>query len=156
MQPETSTTEAGKIAIDRIGGTALSQVPAAATLNRWSEEEWDNGVQIEQMAELEQLAVRTRNSVYEITVLNGVTGEVLLRGGDFFPERTAVRLEGSTLGGSILKWRGIYVGLQMEIVPEPVEMVSRVVCDPATEQEEMLAGPKVLKTSPVQSIAVVV
>ncbi len=31
------------------------------------------------------------------------TGEVLLRGGEFFPVRTAVRLEGSTLGGSILK-----------------------------------------------------
>jgi hypothetical protein len=156
MRPETSTTEAAKTAIDGIGGTELSRIPAAAILDRWSEKEWDNGVQIEQMAELEQLAVRTRNSVYEITVLNGVTGEVLLRGGDFFPERTAVRLEGSTLGGSILKWRGIYVGLQMEIVPEPVEMVSRVVYDPATGQEEMLAGPKVLKTSPVQSIAVVV
>jgi hypothetical protein len=156
MRPETSIIEAAKTAIDHIRGTGVSQVPAGAILDRWSEKEWENGVQIEQMAELEQLAVRTRNSVYEITVLNGVTGEVLLRGGDFFPERTAVRLEGSTLGGSILKWRGIYVGLQMEIVPEPVEMVSRVVYDPATGQKEMLAGPKVLKTSPVQSIAVVV
>jgi len=35
-------------------------------------------------------------------------------------------------------------------------MVSTVVFDPATGREEMLAGPKVLKTSPVQSIAVVV
>jgi hypothetical protein len=80
----------------------------------------------------------------------------VLRGGEFFPVRTAVRLEGSTLGGSILKWRGIYVGLQMEIVPEPAEMVSRVVCDPATGKTEILSGPKVLKTSPVRSIAVVV
>lgn len=156
MRADTSISEAAKTAMVHIGGTEISRVPAAAILDRWSKKEWENGVQVEQMAELEQLAVRTGNSVYEITVLNGLTGEVLLRGGDFFPERTAVRLEGSTLGGSILKWRGIYVGLQMEIVPEPVEMVSRVVYDPATGKEEMLAGPKVLKTSPVQSIAVVI
>jgi hypothetical protein len=156
MRLSTSIIEVAKPAVDRIGGTEISRVPAGAVLDRWSEREWENGVQIEQMAQLEQLAVRTKNNLYEITILNGFTGEVLLRGGDFFPQRTAVRLEGSTLGGSILKWRGIYVGLQMEIVPEPVEMVTRVVCDPATGHEEMLAGPKVLKTSPVQSIAVVV
>ncbi len=49
-----------------------------------------------------------------------------MRGGEFFPERTPVRLEGSTCGGSILKRRGIYVGLRMEIVPQPVELISRV------------------------------
>ncbi len=156
MRTNTLVGETAKTAVDRVGGAEVSQVPAGAILDRWSEKEWDNGVQIEQMAELEQLAVRTRNSVYEITILNGLTGEVLLRGGEFFPERTPVRLEGSTLGGSILKWRGIYVGLQMEIVPEPAEMVSRVVYDPATGEEEILSGPKVLKTSPVQSIAMVI
>ena len=84
------------------------------------------------MDELTTLAVRTTNSLYEITVLNGHTGDVLLRGGEFFPERTPVRLEGSTCGGSILKSRGIYVGLRMEIAPQPVEVFSRVKYDPTT------------------------
>ena len=90
-------------------------LPAGAILDTWSQQEWDNGVQIDQMEELEQLAVRTQNSIYEITILSGRTGEVLVRGGQFFPEFTPARLSGSTLGGSFLKMRGIYVGLRMEI-----------------------------------------
>ncbi len=103
MRPNTLITEAAGSAIDPTEGTQPLKIPAGAVLDCWSEKEWNDGVQIEQTGELEQLAVRTRNSVYEITVLNGLTGEVLLRGGEFFPVRTAVRLEGSTLGGSILK-----------------------------------------------------
>ena len=129
--------------------------PRGAILDAWSDAKWDQGVQIDQMEELSTLAVRTQNTVYEITVLNGHTGEVLVRGGKFFPERTAVRLEGSTFGGSILKWRGIYVGMRMEIVPEPVEMVSETVIDPVTGQKEFLHGHKAIVTSPVQSIGVI-
>jgi hypothetical protein len=129
--------------------------PRGAILDAWSDADWGQGVQIDQMEELATLAVRTKNTVYEITILNGYTGEVLVRGGKFFPERTAVRLEGSTFGGSILKWRGIYVGMRMEIIPEPVEMVSETVYDPATGQKEFLLGHKAILTSPVQSIGVI-
>jgi hypothetical protein len=129
--------------------------PRGAILDAWSDADWGQGVQIDQMEELATLAVRTKNTVYEITILNGYAGEVLVRGGKFFPERTAVRLEGSTFGGSILKWRGIYVGMRMEIIPEPVEMVSETVHDPATGQKEFLLGHKAILTSPVQSIGVI-
>ncbi len=37
-----------------------------------------------------------------------------------------------------------------------MEIVSQVVYDPATGEKEILSGPKVLKTSPVQSIGVVI
>jgi hypothetical protein len=107
------------------------------------------------MEELTTFAVQTRNSLYEITVLDGRTGDVLVRGGEFFPVRTPVRLEGSTCGGSILKTRGIYVGLRMEIVPQPVELVSRLDCDPTTGEKEERLGNRVITTSPVQSIAIV-
>jgi hypothetical protein len=133
-----------------------NNVPRGAILDAWSDSEWDNGVQIDQMEELTTLAVQTENSLYEITILNGDTGEVLLRGGPFFPERTAVRLEGSTFGGSILKRRGIYVGMRMEIVPQPVEMFSQVVADPVTGRQEVMLGHRVINTSPVQSIGVVI
>ena len=130
--------------------------PRGAILDAWSDSEWNNGVQLDQIEELTTLAVQTTKSLYEITVLNGSTGDVLVRGGEFFPVRTAVRLEGSTCGGSILKRRGIYVGLRMEIVPQPVELVSRVAHDPTTGEKELLLGHKVITTSPIQSIGVVI
>ena len=130
--------------------------PTGAFLDAWSDSEWNDGVQIDQIEELTTLAVQTSNSLYEITVLNGHTGEVLVRGGEFFPERTAVRLEGSTCGGSILKRRGIYVGLRMEIVPQPVELVSRVEYDPTTGEKEIRLGHKVITTSSIQSIGIVI
>jgi hypothetical protein len=89
--------------------------PAGAILDTWAKDPWDNGVQIDKMEELEKLAVRTQNNLYEITVLNGRTGEILVRGGTFFPETTPARLAGATLGGSFCKMRGIYVGFRMEI-----------------------------------------
>jgi len=44
----------------------------------------------------------------------------------------------------------------MEIVPQPVELVSRVDYDPTTGQKEILLGHKVIKTSPIHSIGIVV
>ena len=67
------------------------------------------------MQDMETLTIRTENSTYEITVICGRTGEILIRGGRFFPEFTAARLAGSSLGGSFLKLRGIYVGFSLEI-----------------------------------------
>ena len=130
--------------------------PGAAMLDAWSDSEWKDGVQIDQMEELTTLAVQTSNSLYEITVLNGQTGEVLVRGGEFFPVRTPVRLEGSTCGGSILKRRGIYVGLRMEIIPQPVQLVSRVDYDPTMGEKEILLGHRGITTSPIHSIGIVV
>ena len=135
--------------------TETISYPSGATLDAWSDCEWNDGIQIDQMEELTTLAVQTGNSLYEITVLNGRTGEVMVRGGEFFPERTPVRLEGSTCGGSILKRRGIYVGLRMEMVPQPVEPVSRVEYDSTTGEKEILLGHKVITTSPIQSIGIV-
>ena len=141
---------------ERTTMTETISSPRGAMLDAWSDSEWENGVQIDQIEELTTLAVQTSNSLYEITVLNGHTGEVLVRGGEFFPVRTPVRLEGSTCGGSILKRRGIYVGLRMEIVPQPVELVTRVEHDPTTGEKEILLGHKVITTSSIQSIGIVI
>jgi hypothetical protein len=123
-------------------------------LDAWSGSEWDNGVQIDRIGDLTTIAVRTARSLYEITILNGHTGEVLVRGGVFFPERTPVQLTGSTFGGSILKRRGIYVGMRLEFVPQPTEFVTETVYDPATGRNEIRAGHRVIWTSLVQSVEV--
>ena len=39
----------------------------------------------------------TRNSIYEITAIDGFAREILVRGGRFFPEKTRAHLAGSSL-----------------------------------------------------------
>ena len=92
-----------------------NSIPAGAVLDNWSKDPWTNGVQVDRMEDMEKLVVRTWNSLYEITIIDGRSGEILVRGGQFFPELTAARLAGATLGGSFCKMRGIYAGFRMEI-----------------------------------------
>ena len=89
--------------------------PAGAFLDTWVAHDWASGLQIEYLPERESFTVQTDNSRYELTILCGRTGDVLVRGGRFFPEATAARLAGSSLGGSFLKLRGIYIGFRMEL-----------------------------------------
>ena len=88
---------------------------AGALLDTWSSHSWTEGLQLEAMHDMEKLTVRTENSTYDITVISGRSGEILIRGGRFFPEFTAARLAGSSLGGSFLKLRGIYIGFSLEV-----------------------------------------
>lgn len=76
------------------------------------------------MIDLELLSVRTMNSTYEITILSAPTGEVMVRGGRFFPEYTNARIAGSSLGGSFLKLRGVYVGFNLEIYADGTRIVT--------------------------------
>jgi len=90
-------------------------IAGAAILENWSEDPWTNGVQIDRMEDMAKLVVRTRNSLYEITIIEGQKGEIMVRGGRFFVELTPAHLTGATLGGCFCKMRGIYVGFRMEI-----------------------------------------
>lgn len=93
-----------------------SSIAAAATLDAWIGHAWCEGVQVESLPDFCEISVQTRNTLYEITVIDGLTREVTIRGGRFFPEKTAARLAGSSLGGSFLKVGGIYAGFNMEII----------------------------------------
>ena len=88
------------------------------TLDRWSAYPWTDGVQLEHLAPLDRLIVRTRNSTYTVLVLSPVAGEVLVRGGRFFPAFTRARVCGCSLGGACLKLRGIYTGFLLELEHE--------------------------------------
>jgi hypothetical protein len=105
-------------------------VPAGAVLDNRTKDPWTNGVQVDRMEGMEKLVIQTCNSLYEITIIEGRSGEILVRGGRLFPELTPARLTGATLGGSLCKERGIYVGFRMEInangrrtVTTPVESI---------------------------------
>jgi hypothetical protein len=84
----------------------------------------------------EHIAVRTRRTDYEVVVLPGSSGDVLVRGGRFFEEFRRARLAGSTFGGSAIRVKTIEVGCTLElqvdgtrIVTSTIEAVSRVKAD---------------------------
>lgn len=91
-----------------------TMVPAAAVLSTWQAHGWANGVALATLAPLDRLIVRTRHSVYEVILSDPSTGDVLVRGGAYFPEFTRVRLAGCTMGGSFLKIRSVHVGFRVE------------------------------------------
>jgi hypothetical protein len=95
---------------------------AAAQLDFWTHRKWDDGIQVDQLRALDKLEVHTRNSVYEIII--GDSGDVLVKGGKFFPEFTRAVLLGSSLGGAFLKLGGIYRGFSMEIMFEGTRIVT--------------------------------
>ena len=75
--------------------------------------------------------VRTANSLYEVIVLSPAAGNILVRGGAFFPVFMPARLAGSSLGGSFLKLRSVHVGFRLEfstdrgfIITSPVRSVA--------------------------------
>jgi hypothetical protein len=95
---------------------ANAPIPAPATLSTWSAEKWQNGIQVNELNELDTLSVETMNHTYEVTVINPPTAEVLIRGGEFFPHRRLAHISGASLGGSFLKVHGIYVGFKLELI----------------------------------------
>ena len=96
-------------------------------LEWWTARHWTGGLELESLNGLEHFTVRTRNSRYEIIVLVPRTGEVLLRGGVFFPVFTRVLIAGASLGGGCLKLRAVYPGLLMEVVHEEHVIVTTAV-----------------------------
>jgi hypothetical protein len=90
-------------------------VPITGTLDALSAKTWTNGIQIDQLNELDTLLVETMHHSYEIIVVNPATAEVLVRGGELFGEFTPARLSGASLRCGFLKLHSIYVGFNMEL-----------------------------------------
>jgi hypothetical protein len=93
-------------------------VPTIAVLDTWANFAWSDGCQVDALQAFQPLTIVTRNHAYEMVVLDGATGLVRVRGGQFFPEWRQVFLAGCSLGGSFLKLRGIYAGFGMELHAE--------------------------------------
>lgn len=103
-----------------------SNRPADHFLDTWPSPHWASGLHTEHLSERQVFTVETENSRYELTILCGATGDVLVRGGPFFPEETAARLAGSWLDGR-LRLPGVYIGFRMEFyAQEQFVITSRV------------------------------
>jgi hypothetical protein len=75
----------------------------------------DDVIQLDSCSVFERIVVRTGRSVYDIIVLSSDEGEVMIRGGRFFPEFQRATIAGSIFGGSAVKLRNICVGLHLEL-----------------------------------------
>jgi hypothetical protein len=75
-----------------------------------------DGLSILALAPIAELEVRTRNTIYRITTMGGGDGRILIQGGRFFPVQSEARLNGGTLGGSLLKVGWIGCGFCMELM----------------------------------------
>ena len=95
---------------------SATHYPGARILDTWVNHDWTDGLQLESVDDFTVIHVQTRNSLYEITAIDGFSREIVVRGGRFFPEKTRAHLAGSSLGGGFLKLGGIYVGFSLEIV----------------------------------------
>ncbi len=118
MKPTTTTSNAENAGI--VVATPSDELAAA------------DAIRLDSCGELEWIVVKTRNSTYQLIVLSGDTGEVMVRGGEFFNEFRPATIAGSILGGADVKLRTICAGSHLELqvdgksfVTSRVERVSR-------------------------------
>jgi hypothetical protein len=90
------------------------------------------------------VTVRTRNTVYRLTVVDGPARQVSICGGRLFPHNTDVQLLGALDGVEGIKGGWIVEGLQLQLVTSAGPVITSVVesvdvdVDPAmlTDEEE--------------------
>jgi hypothetical protein len=121
-------------------GTGPSSVPAAALLSTWTAHDWRDGLNLGELSALDRISVRTHYSTYEIVVVSPISGEVLVRGGQFFPEFAPARLAGASLGTSMLKMRSMYVGFRIEFALDDHVIITSPVRTLAVKAATLPAG----------------
>ena len=116
-----------------VGGTGDG--PGGPTLSDWSGYDWCDEVSLNQLSAFDRIVITTRNHTYELIVTSPDTGDVMVRGGTIFPQFTAARLSGSTLGGGVVKVRTVTVGFRVQftidalappIITTPVQTLALV------------------------------
>jgi hypothetical protein len=117
-----------------------AKVPAAALLSTWTDHDWRDGLNLGELSALDRITARTHYSTYEIVVVSPTSGEVLVRGGQFFPEFAPARLAGASLGSSMLKMRSMYVGFSIEFALDGRVIITSPVRTIAVKSASLPAG----------------
>ena|SRR3989442_9597248 len=89
--------------------------PASQRANSAPQSDSVKGIDLRSLPEGTAVVVDTRHSRYRLVTLDGNGGNALVEGGSYFPQETTARVEGSTLGGSLLKVGWIGLGLFLEL-----------------------------------------
>lgn len=81
-------------------------------------------VELDACPELTWITVTTLRSTYDIVVLSGDTGEVMVRGGSLFPEFRHALVTASLFGGIAVLPRTIAVGLNLEFLVDGMSVIT--------------------------------
>jgi hypothetical protein len=113
------------------------------------------GVTLMTLKSCDTIHVRTRNSDYEIFMLDPESALALVRGGEYFAEPVEATVSGSTFGGCMLKMGWLGVGLRMEIyangqrtVTSPVQSLRVERVDFGADQFDSAESELVEKSAP--------
>jgi hypothetical protein len=120
--------------------TGKATVPAGALLSTWTAHDWRDGLNLGELSSLDRIIAQTHYSTYEIVVVSPISGEVQVRGGQFFPEFTLARLAGASLGGSLLKMRSMHVGFSVEFAHDGRVIITSPVRTLAVKGASLSAG----------------
>jgi hypothetical protein len=74
-----------------------------------------NGIDVRKLPAETEVSVDTSNSHYRFVMLDDGGSRALVRGGRYFDDAAEARIEGSTVGGTLLRRGWIGLGLSMEL-----------------------------------------
>jgi len=89
--------------------------PVSESADRARRSDGITGIDLRSLPAGTAVVVDTRHSRYRFVMLDGNGLNALVDGGHYFPQETIARVEGSTLGGSLLKIGWIGLGLFVEL-----------------------------------------
>jgi hypothetical protein len=116
-------------------------IPRCCTLDGVTEiSEALEGVTLGTLEACDTIHAHTRNSDYEIVLLDPESGRALVRGGKYFAEPVEATMNGSTFGGCMIKLGWIGVGLRMEIYANGLRTVTSPVQALRVEHERFNEG----------------
>jgi hypothetical protein len=115
----------------------------AVWIRGWPRDAAGDAIHLDACAPFERLAVRTQKSEYELVVLPGTPGAVLVRGGRYFNEFRPAALAGSICGASAIRVRTIEVGGRLELHADGRIIVTSIIQDVSRVEGER-DGPVVM------------
>jgi hypothetical protein len=98
--------------------------PPSATFSERAAAQLGDYVELDFCPELEWITVKTLRSTYDVVVLSGDTGAVMVRGGTLFPEFRCATITGSLFHGVAVKVRTIAVGLNLEFLVDGTSVIT--------------------------------
>ena len=99
----------------RVDEKQRAEVSTPAVLDASSAESSMDGIQINELKELDTLSIETMHHIYEMIVIHPETAEVRVRGGELFPGATLAFVSGASFHSAFLQVHGVYIGCNVEL-----------------------------------------